>query len=150
MINLAFGSASPVNLSKWNLEEKISLILCQLLVPPDTDITIVIENDEFLQNLNHSYRNIDFPTDVLSFSSDTVDPETGNRYLGDIIISIDRVYEQAAVHAVTPQCELLLLITHGILHLLDHDHDTPQGQQEMWLIQRNILDTFNCTFNGEL
>jgi probable rRNA maturation factor len=55
-----------------------------------TGLTIAIENDELLRSLNLQFLGIDAPTDVLSFPADETDPETGNRYLGDIIISFPR------------------------------------------------------------
>ena len=82
---------------------------------------------------------IDAPTDVLSFPSDEIDPDTGFRYIGDIIISYPRAAEQANAsgHAVT--AELELLIVHAVLHLLGYDHADPVGKDKMWSSQASIL-----------
>jgi len=82
---------------------------------------------------------IDAPTDVLSFNVDEIDPETGNYYLGDIIISYQKANEQAVTAGHEIQSELSLLIIHGVLHLLGMDHDTPESQEPMWKIQDQIL-----------
>ena len=63
----------------------------------DADITIVLTDDAQLHELNREFLGVDAPTDVLSFPSDEVDPETGSQYLGDIIISIPRAAQQAQV-----------------------------------------------------
>jgi len=79
---------------------------------------VVISSDAQLLELNRQYLGIEAPTDVLSFQADELDPETGRRYLGDVIISYPRAQAQAEVggHAVLD--ELQLLVVHGVLHLL--------------------------------
>src|SRR5688572_23435223 len=62
----------------------------------DSDLTIVLTNDARLKELNRDYLGIDAPTDVLSFPASETDPETGARYIGDILISIPRAKSQAA------------------------------------------------------
>jgi probable rRNA maturation factor len=108
---------------------------------PSNDLSIVIEGDERLQELNKEFLGIDSPTDVLSFPSgeEEVDPETGVFYLGDIIISYPRATEQAssAGHAVIS--ELQLLVIHGVLHLFGHDHAEAEEKAVMWTAQQEIL-----------
>jgi probable rRNA maturation factor len=107
--------------------------------PADADVTIVLSDDNQLRELNLQWMGVDAPTDVLSFPSDEIDPENGNRYLGDIIISVERASEQAktAGHAVEP--EVQLLVVHGILHLMGHDHAEVQEKSSMWKAQAEIL-----------
>ncbi len=62
----------------------------------NSDLSIVIGNDALLNRLNLKYRQVDAPTDVLSFPSGEVDPDTSNLYLGDIVISLPRAQEQAS------------------------------------------------------
>ncbi len=106
----------------------------------NSDLTISIQDDPFLQRLNLEYRQKDKPTDVLSFEGGEIDPETGRLYLGDIIISYDRaeVQAKAAGHPVVN--ELALLSIHGTLHLLGFDHADDAGKREMWDLQSEILD----------
>lgn len=105
------------------------------------DLTLVITDDNVLQELNRSYRGTDAPTDVLSFGGETPGfvsaPDAGD-YLGDVIISYPQAEAQAVGHAVPD--ELALLVVHGVLHLLGHDHDTPAHQAPMWKQQAVILD----------
>lgn len=105
------------------------------------DLSIVIEDDAHLQALNKDYLDIDAPTDVLSFPSgeEEPDPETGRVYLGDVIISYPRAGEQAGAAGHPLLAELSLLVVHGILHLLGHDHGEPGEKDRMWAAQAEIL-----------
>ncbi len=107
--------------------------------PADSDLTIVLTDDEQLQELNRDYRNVDAPTDVLSFPASEPDPETGARYLGDILISIPRAEEQARTAGHPLEVEVQLLAVHGILHLLGHDHAEAGEKARMWTAQAEIL-----------
>lgn len=147
MINLSISPLCPKSLCNQSLKKAISQILDSLSI--NDDISVVIEDDAFIKKYNSNYRGIDSPTDVLSFGSDEIDPETHNRYLGDVIISFEKVLSQAISHNVSEKCELLLLITHGILHLLGYDHDTAINKDKMWLQQSKILESFGCYNNGE-
>lgn len=106
----------------------------------DGDLTIVLTDDEQLRQLNRDYLENDEPTDVLSFSASETDPETGRRYLGDILISIPRAMQQAHDRGHTLLAETQLLVVHGTLHLLDHDHVRAWEKARMWKAQAEILD----------
>lgn len=105
------------------------------------ELTLVVTDDQALQELNRRYRGVDAPTDVLAFGGETPEfvsaPDAGD-YLGDVIISYPRAEAQAADHTVPD--ELALLVVHGVLHLLGYDHDTPSNQARMWSQQATILD----------
>jgi probable rRNA maturation factor len=103
------------------------------------DLTIVMSDDEELRTLNHQFMGINAPTDVLSFPSDEVDPESGERYLGDIILSVPRAREQANQGGHSIEAEIQLLIVHGVLHLLGYDHADPAQKAGMWSVQAEIL-----------
>jgi probable rRNA maturation factor len=98
-------------------------------------LSVVLTDDTHLHELNLAFRGYDKPTDVLSFEGGAV----GERYLGDVIISMERVQAQAAKSHHTPDDELALLVVHGALHLCGHDHMTPRDKAIMWLHQRNSL-----------
>ncbi len=104
------------------------------------ELTIVITGNAQIRRLNRQFRHIDRPTDVLSFSADD-ELSAGRvaRYLGDVIISYPTAKAQAigGDHAV--EAELQLLVVHGILHLLGHDHYTRVEKAIMWQAQREIL-----------
>jgi probable rRNA maturation factor len=108
-------------------------------IPEQSNLTIVIGNDKFLQRLNRQYRQVDSPTDVLSFPSGEIDPDTNAPYLGDVIISLPRASEQAIAENHPLADELQLLVVHGILHLLGYDHIHPADKQKMQTAQDKIL-----------
>jgi len=103
-------------------------------------LTISIGSDEFLHELNKTYRDTDRPTDVLSFSEDYVIPGTSTIYLGDIAISYPTAVAQAAEAGHAVANELSLLTVHGVLHLLGFDHQDDDQKQEMWALQHQVLD----------
>jgi len=103
-----------------------------------------LTGDEAVQSLNARYRGVDAPTDVLSFSDGAPDPETGAVYLGDIIISCSRAAVQAERRGHPVMWELCLLVVHGVLHLLGHDHAAPKAKARMWAIQHEVLTALQC------
>ena len=105
----------------------------------EVDLTIVLTDDDQLHELNLQWLGVDAATDVLSFPSDEVDPETGKRYLGDILISLPRADQQAKAAGHSLEAEIQLLITHGILHLMGHDHAEAEEKTRMWANQAEIL-----------
>lgn len=141
MINVIVSEAFPGQGAPELLERAAGAALVQQQTDPDCDLSIVIEDDAHLQSLNNAYLGIDAPTDVLSFPSgeENVDPETGRVYLGDIIISLPRAAEQAAAAGHGVAEELQLLVVHGVLHLLGHDHAEPEEKAAMWSAQAEIL-----------
>ncbi len=105
------------------------------------DISIVLTEDEQLHQLNLQYLGVDAPTDVLSFPAAETDPESGERYLGDILISVPRATQQAADAGHPLGDELQLLVVHGVLHLLGHDHAESEEKARMWAAQSAILQS---------
>jgi probable rRNA maturation factor len=105
----------------------------------DADLTLVLTDDDQVHSLNRQFRQVDAPTDVLSFPAGDIDPDTGNQYLGDIIISIPRALAQAEAESHSNEDELRLLVVHGVLHLLGYDHADDQEQLLMWAAQAEIL-----------
>ncbi len=129
-----------------DLLERASLAALQHQgLPSDTDLSIVVEGDEKLHELNKEFLGVDRPTDVLSFPSDEVDPETGRSYLGDIIISYPRAEAQAQAAGHPVEAELQLLVVHGTLHLIGYDHADPEEKRQMWAVQKEILDSLEVT-----
>ena len=109
------------------------------------ELTIVLESNEVIQALNNQFRQIDAPTDVLSFpSGDMEDPESGLIYLGDIVISVQTAQNQAARAGHSLQAELQLLTIHGVLHLIGYDHADEDQKSAMWNLQAEILETIGA------
>jgi probable rRNA maturation factor len=111
----------------------------------EADLSIVLTNDARLHRLNREYLGIDAPTDVLSFPASEPDPETGTPYLGDILISIPRARRQAASAGHALESEVQLLVVHGVLHLLGHDHAETRQKKKMWKAQVEILESLGLS-----
>ena len=103
------------------------------------DLSIVLTDDAQLHRLNREYLGVDAPTDVLSFPASETDPETGTPYLGDVLISIPSAEGQAKSAGHPLDAELQLLVVHGVLHLLGHDHAKPKDKACMWAAQDQVL-----------
>ncbi len=105
--------------------------LCLVHSPlPHESVELWITDDSSIQNLNRDYRGKDKPTDVLSFSFLESDP-TNKSSLGQIIISLETAEHQAAELGQSLEEELRFLFTHGLLHLLGYDHETPAEEKVM-------------------
>ena len=105
------------------------------------ELSVVIDSDEKLRQLNREFLGIDAPTDVLSFPSEEFDPDEQADYIGDIIISYPRALTQAQSAGHPVEYEIQLLVVHGVLHLLGHDHAEPAGKTQMWQAQAEILSS---------
>lgn len=137
MVNLELNFPFPENL----LERAAFATLKHESESLDHDLSIVLTDDARLQELNRNYLGIDAPTDVLSFPASETDPETGARYIGDILISMPRARTQADAAGHPVESEVQLLVVHGVLHLLGHDHADPNEKTRMWKAQAEILGT---------
>ena len=118
------------------------------------EVSVLFCSDSFIQNLNLTYRNIDAPTDVLSFENgERYTDEDGNTWLsvGDIAISLDTLPKNALYFEVDADEELKRLLVHGILHLHGMDHGEEHVEKgvepvcEMLKIQKKIL----CALESE-
>jgi probable rRNA maturation factor len=137
MINLELNFPFPESL----LEHAAQAALEHESESLDSELTIVLTDDARLRELNRNYLGIDAPTDVLSFPASETDPETGARYIGDILISIPRAQSQAAAAGHPLESEVQLLVVHGVLHLLGHDHGEPADKARMWQAQAEVLES---------
>ena len=130
--------------------------------PYAAEVNLTLTDNEGIHAINREYRRIDRPTDVLSFPmlsysapgdfsfldrecEDDFNPDTGEAILGDIIISVDKVKEQAASYGHSEKREFAFLIVHSMLHLFGYDHETEQEREAMEERQRNILDDLGIT-----
>ena len=104
---------------------------------------IIIDNDS-IHKINKEYRGIDRPTDVITFALEDdkkIDtPEV--RILGDIYISYDKVISQAQEYGHSTKRELCFLGVHGLLHLLGYDHMNKKDEEEMFSLQKELLDSY--------
>ena len=96
-----------------------------------TEVDITIVDDEEIHMLNRDYRNVDRPTDVLSFALDEESEEEPEHLLGDIIISAETASRQAEEFGHGLEREIVYLAVHGLLHLLGYDHMTDEDKAVM-------------------
>ena len=131
---------SEVSFPEDLIKRAVSAALTHQSVSLDSELTILLTDDARLHELNRDYLGVDAPTDVLSFPASETDPETGARYIGDILISVPRARAQADAAGHLPETEVQLLVVHGVLHLLGHDHAGIKEKAHMWKAQAEILE----------
>ncbi len=108
------------------------------------EFSVMFVDQQRIQEINCDYRNIDRPTDVISFAlNDETDEDDdfdhAAYYLGDIIICIDIAEQQAIEYEHSFEREICFLAIHGLLHLLGYDHQDEQQEQEMFGLQELIM-----------
>lgn len=125
--------------------------------PYEAEVNLTLTDNDGIWAINKEHRQIDRPTDVLSFpmlsyetpgdfsfleaeNEDDFNPDTGEALLGDIVISVDKVKEQAAAYGHSEEREFAFLITHSMLHLFGYDHIEPEDAKVMEEKQRQILE----------
>ncbi len=130
--------------------------------PYEAQVNLLLTDDEGIREFNRQYRNIDAPTDVLSFpmigfekeadfsvveedTGDYFDPDSGELILGDIIISTDKVKEQAMKYGHSLKREFAFLTAHSLLHLCGYDHMTEKERAIMEEKQEKILSRLGIT-----
>lgn len=135
------------------VKDLIALAGETLKLRDDTEVSVTLMNNDDIQKINEQYRGVDRPTDVISFAINddedddliVMDPEMAAAMplnLGDIMISVDKVAEQAAFLNHSEARELGYLVVHGFLHLNGYDHLQPADETEMFGLQRQILDAY--------
>ena len=145
-------------------EEKIKMIEdilnfagSYLKLPENTEMSVTLMDNEHIHEINKKYRGVDKPTDVISFAIEEDDPDEvpiilpeGEEFdipknLGDIMVSMDKVKEQAEYLGHSEDRELGFLVVHGFLHLNGYDHMKEEDEKEMFGLQREILDSYGLT-----
>ena len=117
------------------------------------EITVFITDKEEIREINREHRGIDKETDVLSFplwdrrngEEPFINPETDNMMLGDIIICLSRLQEQAEEYGHSQKREGAYLCIHGVLHLLGYDHIEEEDKKEMRLKEEELLSELKIT-----
>lgn len=153
----------------FDYEEVIKSVISKTLetenCPYETEVNVLLTGNEEIHEANKEFRGIDRPTDVLSFPmvdydfpsdfsyveenpESYINPETDELLLGDIMISVDKVYEQADEYGHSRKREFAFLIAHSMLHLLGYDHIDEAERKVMEVKQEAILDDLGITRNG--
>lgn len=121
--------------------------ISHLFPDKEIELSILICSDLEIAELNRKYRTIDRPTDVLSFGSEEILPETGIIYLGDVVISYETAAQQAEAAGHPISTEVMILLIHGILHLSGYNHDAEIKKREMWKKQFEIHRMLGISVN---
>lgn len=150
----------------FSVEEIVNDVAEQVLTteqcPYEVQINVLLTDDKGIHNFNKEYRGIDRPTDVLSFpnlnfecesdfdipedqEADFFDPDTGELILGDIIISVDKVMEQAKNYGHSLKREFAFLVAHSMLHLCGYDHMVEEEANVMEQKQEETLQKLHIT-----
>lgn len=150
----------------FDIEEVIKLVVEEVLetegCPYEAQVNVLLTDNEGIRSFNKEYRNIDRETDVLSFpnldftcpgfyeideESEALyfDPESGELILGDIILSVDKVVEQAQNYGHSCKREFAFLIAHSMLHLAGYDHMEASEADVMEKKQEKVLKNLKIT-----
>lgn len=125
--------------------------------PYESEVNVILTDNEAVREINREHRGIDAPTDVLSFPlvdfgtpsdfdrveeapADYFNPETGELMLGDVVVSVDKVEEQAHKYGHSQTRELAFLVAHSMLHLCGYDHMEDGEREIMEEKQSKILE----------
>lgn len=150
----------------FNEKEILDMVMAEVLeqenCPYEAQVNLLITDNEGIREYNRQYRAMDSPTDVLSFpmiafeaeadfsiaeeqEADCFDPESGELILGDIIISADKVKEQAEKFGHSEKREFAFLTAHSMLHLCGYDHMTEAESKVMESKQEEVLARLGIT-----
>lgn len=143
-MSIEINNESSVPVDEAALQRLAIFALDQLRVHPDAELAIVCVDEAAMEQLHVQWMDEPGPTDVLSFPMDELRPGSDDAItpaglLGDIVLCPQVAIAQAETAGHSTTEELLLLTTHGLLHLLGFDHAEPEEEKEMFGIQRDIL-----------
>ena len=148
-------SIDVLNETDFALDE-LELVACaryvlgEMKVHPQADLCLRLVDEAAMETLHVQWMDLPGPTDVMSFPMDELRPGSEDEdleegVLGDIVLCPSVAQKQATDAGHATEEELLLLTTHGILHLLGYDHAEPEEEREMFELQRQLLLTFLAT-----
>jgi probable rRNA maturation factor len=152
-VSIEINNESVIPVDEVALQRLSVYALDHLYVHPDAELAIVLVDEGAMEQLHLQWMDEPGPTDVLSFPMDELRPGTEESMtpaglLGDIVLCPQVAISQAESAGHGALDELLLLTTHGILHLLGFDHAEPDEEKEMFGIQREILAGFALAERG--
>lgn len=138
---------TDVSVDEWELLSLSRYVLGEMHVHPQVDLCLKLVDESAMEVLHVQWMDLPGPTDVMSFPMDELRPgregqELSEGILGDIVLCPAVAAKQASEAGHATAEELLLLTTHGILHLLGYDHAEPEEEREMFELQRTLLLTF--------
>ncbi|HEY4270203.1 MAG TPA: rRNA maturation RNase YbeY [Galbitalea sp.] len=146
-MSIEINNESSIEVDESLLQRLVTYDLDQLHVHPDAELAIVLVDESAMEQLHVQWMDEPGPTDVLSFPMDELRPGTEDQptapgLLGDIVLCPQVATAQAEAAGHSAMDEMLLLTTHGLLHLLGFDHAEPDEEKEMFGIQSDLLVGF--------
>ena len=147
-MSVEINNESTIPVDETALQRLVSFALDEMHVHQDAELAIVLVDEAAMEQLHVQWMDEPGPTDVLSFPMDELRPGTEESItpaglLGDNVLCPQVAIAQAETAGHSPLDEMLLLTTHGLLHLLGFDHAEPEDEKEMFGIQRDILLAFH-------
>jgi probable rRNA maturation factor len=141
------NNETDADIDEIEFAELASFVLQQMHIAEGAELAILFVDEKAMEQLHLEWMDEPGPTDVLSFPMDELRPGTPERptppgLLGDIVVCPSVAARQAAKAGHSAEEEMLLLTTHGLLHLLGYDHAEPEEEKEMFDLQRQLLLTF--------
>ncbi len=158
MIDITVKDVELVGNEESVIEDVVKKVLEQEGIIHDLDVYITLTNNDEIHKINKEYRDVDRPTDVLSFPMYERDEINSLReeknddveeILGDIVISVPKVIEQANEYGHSYERELAYLTTHGMLHLLGYDHMIEEEKAVMREHEEKVLEALGITREEE-
>jgi probable rRNA maturation factor len=149
-VSIEVNNESGVEVDEGELALLARHVLDAMRVHQQAELSVVLVDEPAMEQLNRQWMDESGPTDVLSFPMDELRPggedeEPQQGLLGDVVLCPQVARRQALTAGHSSEEELLLLTTHGILHLLGFDHAEPEEEKEMFELQRRLLLTFLAT-----
>lgn len=161
-VNIEYETERELGIKYAFLAEQVAdKVLKMEHCPYDVQINLVLTDNDEIKRVNTEFRNISAPTDVLSFpmipfeypaeydiveeDESYFDLDTDELLLGDIMISVDKVFAQAEEYGHSVTREFCFLVAHSMLHLLGYDHMTPEEASVMEAKQAKALEELNIT-----
>lgn len=143
-MSIDIANESSVDIDEKDLVDQAAFMLRRLHINPAAELSIMLVDEVVMSNLHEEYMDEPGPTDVLSFPMDelregTSDQESEEGVLGDVVICPIVAGRQAETAGHSLEVEMRLLLTHGILHLLGHDHAEPEEHKVMFGLQATLL-----------
>ncbi|MEJ1086925.1 rRNA maturation RNase YbeY [Microbacterium sp. Mu-80] len=144
---IEINNESAIDVDETVLQRLTDFNLAQLNVSADAEVAIVLVDEGAMESLHVQWMDEPGPTDVLSFPMDELRPGTPDHptppgLLGDIVLCPQVAESQAQTAGHSLMDELILLTTHGLLHLLGFDHAEPDEEREMFGLQRSLIEGF--------
>lgn len=161
-VNISYETDKGLGLDDYEkiIKDVVEAALDEKKCPYETEVNVILSDDEDIRRINNEFREMDNPTDVLSFptiefiaagdfngveeildenEAEFFNPDTGELMLGDMIISVDKVKAQAKEYGHSVKRELAFLVAHSMFHLFGYDHMTEAQAREMEREQESVL-----------